>query len=75
VAARLSPADAAELGLENGDPIRVAVGTREQLLRARLDGTVRRGTVVVPWLGGDGDSSLPLAAEATEPLAVTIRRP
>jgi len=75
VAARLSPGDAGDLGVENGDTIRLSVGKRELLLRARLDSTVRRGTVVVPWLSGSGDSASPLLAQIGEPLAVTIRRP
>jgi predicted molibdopterin-dependent oxidoreductase YjgC len=76
VAARLSPIDAQELGVKNGDAIRVAAGKREQLLRARLDSTVRRGTVVVPWLsGGDGDRTSPLVTQIAEPQTVTIRRP
>jgi hypothetical protein len=74
VAARLSPADAGELGVQNGDAIRVAAGKRELLLRARLDSTVRRGTIVVPWLSGDA-SGLPLVTQIGEPTAVTIRRP
>ena len=49
VALRLSPADAANLGVANGDPVRLAAGGREALLRARLDPTVRPGTVVAPW--------------------------
>jgi hypothetical protein len=44
------------------------------LLRARLDRTVRRGTVVVSWLPGVGDTASTLAAQIGEPLAVTIRR-
>jgi formate dehydrogenase alpha subunit len=75
VAARLSPSDAGELGVRNGDAIRLAVGNREMLLRARLDSTVRRGTVVVPWLSGSGDSASPPVTQIGEPLAVTIRRP
>jgi anaerobic selenocysteine-containing dehydrogenase len=75
VAARLSPSDAKELGVQNGDAIRVAAGNREQLLRARLDSTVRRGTVVVPWVSGGGDSTSPLVTQMGKPMAVTIRRP
>jgi formate dehydrogenase alpha subunit len=74
VAARLSPGDAGDLGVQNGDTIRIAAGERELLLRARLDRTVRRGTVVVPWLSGTGDSTSPLVLQVGEPLAVTIRR-
>jgi anaerobic selenocysteine-containing dehydrogenase len=75
VAARLSPKDAGELGVQNGDAIRVAAGERELLLRARLDSTVRRGTIVVPWLSGDGDGRPPLMTHIGKPMAVTIRRP
>jgi predicted molibdopterin-dependent oxidoreductase YjgC len=75
VAARLSPTDAGGLGVQNGDTIRVTAGKRELLLRARLDRTVRRGTVVVPWLSGTGESASPLVVQIGEPLAVTIRRP
>ena len=49
VALRLSPLDAASLGVSNGDPVRLAAAGREALLRARLDPTVRPGTVVAPW--------------------------
>jgi formate dehydrogenase alpha subunit len=75
VAARLSPSDAKELGVQNGDAIRVAAGQRELLLRARLDSTVRPGTVVVPWLSGDGDGRAPLVSQIGTPMAATIRRP
>ncbi len=75
VAARLSPDDAVELGVRTGDAIRVAAGGRELLVRARLDSTVRRGTAVVSWLCGTGDSASPLVTQIGEPLAVTIRRP
>jgi formate dehydrogenase alpha subunit len=75
VAARLSPSDAGELGVRNGDAIRVAAGKRELLLRARLDSTVRCGTVVVPWLHSSADSASPLVTQIGEPLTVTIRRP
>jgi anaerobic selenocysteine-containing dehydrogenase len=73
-AAHISPSDAEELGVRNGDAIRVAAGERELLARARLDGTVRRGTVVASWLCGEGDSAAPLVEQVGEPLAVTIRR-
>jgi formate dehydrogenase alpha subunit len=75
VAARLSPSDAGELGVQTGDTIRVAAGKRELLVRARLDSTVRRGTIVVSWLCGTGESASPPITQIGEPLAVTIRRP
>jgi predicted molibdopterin-dependent oxidoreductase YjgC len=74
VAARLCPADARDLGVRNGDAIRVAAGKRELLLRARLDRTVRRGSVVVPWQSSDGDSASMLMTEIGPPLAVSVRR-
>ena len=74
VAIRLSPDDARELGVENGEAIRVATAERELLLRARLDRTVRRGTVVIPWQSGRGGSAAALITEIGSPQAVTIRR-
>jgi predicted molibdopterin-dependent oxidoreductase YjgC len=74
VAAHLCPADARDLGVRNGDAIRVAAGTRELLLRARLDRTVRRGSIVVPWQSSEGDSATMLMTEIGPPLAVSVRR-
>jgi predicted molibdopterin-dependent oxidoreductase YjgC len=47
VALRLSPSDAAAHGVRNGEPVRLTADGCEALLRARIDRTVRAGTVVV----------------------------
>jgi len=75
VAARLGPSDARELGVENGETIRVVADGRELLLRARLDRTVRRGTMVVPWQSGAGDGTAPLITEIGTPVMVSVRKP
>jgi predicted molibdopterin-dependent oxidoreductase YjgC len=75
VAVHISPADARELEVENGDPLRVATAERELLLRTRIDRTVRRGTVVVPWHSGRGGSAAALVTEIGAPVAVSLRRP
>jgi predicted molibdopterin-dependent oxidoreductase YjgC len=71
-ALRLSPRDAGELGVHNGDAVRLATGGRETLLRARLDPTVRRGTLLARsrarW---DAAASL---VRHDEPTAAEIRR-
>jgi predicted molibdopterin-dependent oxidoreductase YjgC len=74
VAARLSPADARDLGVENEDTIRVVVDGRESLLRARLDHTVRRGTVVVPWPSGAGDGARAPITEFGSVVSVSVRK-
>jgi predicted molibdopterin-dependent oxidoreductase YjgC len=74
VAVRLSPADARELDVESGETLRLATDERELLLRARLDRTVRRGTVVVPWHSGRGGSAAALITEIGAPQAVNVRR-
>jgi formate dehydrogenase alpha subunit len=75
VAARLGPADARELGVENGETIRIIAEGREVLLRARVDRTVRRGTLVVPWQCGTDDGMAPLIKELGTPVTVSVRRP
>lgn len=75
VAARLGPADARDLGVENGETIRVVAGGRELLLRARLDRTVRRGTLVVAAQSGVGDGASPLITEHVTPVTISVRRP
>ena len=74
VAARLSPADARELGVTNGETVRVVADTRESLLRVRIDRTVRQGTLVVPWQTGSEDGTSSLITEVGLPVAVTVRR-
>jgi predicted molibdopterin-dependent oxidoreductase YjgC len=71
---RICPDDAEELAVRDGDPVRVAAGERELLLRARLDRAVRKGTVIVPWQRGDGDSVSMLMQEVGPPLVVSVRR-
>ena len=72
VALRLSPVDAAGLGLSNGDAVQLTAGGRELLLRARLDPTVRPGTVVAPWRAR-WDTVTPLLHDH-EPTAAHVRR-
>jgi len=74
VAARLSPADARDLSVENEDTIRVVIDGRESLLRARLDHTVRRGTVVVPWPSGAGDGATAPITEFGSVVSATVRK-
>jgi predicted molibdopterin-dependent oxidoreductase YjgC len=74
VAARLCPADAREMGVQNGEAIRVTTREGELLLRARLDHTVRRGTVVVPWQTGGADSAAVLVSDPERRVAVSVRR-
>jgi predicted molibdopterin-dependent oxidoreductase YjgC len=74
VAVRLGPADARELGVENGETIRVVAEGRELLLRTRLDRTVRAGTLVVPWRSGAGEGTAPLVEDLVNPVAVDVRR-
>jgi len=74
VAARLSPADARELGVENEEAIRIVVNEREALLRARLDRTVRRGTVVVPWPGGAGDGAMGRISDLGFVVTASVRK-
>jgi predicted molibdopterin-dependent oxidoreductase YjgC len=72
VALRLAPADAAGLGVASDEMVRVAAAGREILMRARLDPTVRQGTVVAPWHSGDSAATLvPLRGE---PLYVEVRK-
>jgi predicted molibdopterin-dependent oxidoreductase YjgC len=75
VAARLRPSDAREMGVENGETIRIVANGRELLLRARLDRTVRRGTLVVPWQSGTGDGTAPLVMEQGTAVMVSVRKP
>jgi len=73
VAVRLNPADARALGVTRGEVVAVSGGRGEVLLRARLDRSVRRGTVAVPWVGSrDGASTL--YEEADEVLSVKVRK-
>jgi len=74
LAVRLCPEDARDLAVRNGDPVRVSAGDRELMLRARVDATVRKGTVVVPWQGSDGHGNSMLMVEVGPPLAVNVRR-
>lgn len=73
VAVRLNPADARILGVTKGEVVEVSSGLGEVLLRARLDRAVRRGTVVVPWVGSrDGASTL--FEKADEAISVKVRK-
>jgi len=74
VAARLSPTDAREMGVENGETIRVVAEDREVLLRARIDRTVRRGTLVVPWASGAGNGVASPTTGAGSPVTAVVRR-
>lgn len=73
VAVRINPFDAKSLGVTRGEVVEVSSGLGEILMRARLDRSVRRGTVVVPWVGSrDGASSL--FETIGEVLSVKVRR-
>ena len=73
VAVRLNPADARSLGVTKGEVVEVSSGLGDVLLRARLDRTVRRGTVVVPWVGSrDGASTL--YETSHEAISVKVRK-
>jgi predicted molibdopterin-dependent oxidoreductase YjgC len=73
IAVRLNPDDALEIGVHSGEVVALEAGGRERLLRARIDRTVRRGTVVVPWQGGP-DGGAVLMECSREPMSVRIRR-
>jgi predicted molibdopterin-dependent oxidoreductase YjgC len=47
VSVHVSPRDAGELGIADGTMVRVAEGETRLLLQARVDGTLRQGTVAV----------------------------
>jgi predicted molibdopterin-dependent oxidoreductase YjgC len=70
---RLSPRDAEAHGVRNGDAVRLTAGGREALLRARVDTTVRTGTVLAPW-HARWDSVAALMTPDDQPLAAEIRR-
>jgi predicted molibdopterin-dependent oxidoreductase YjgC len=72
-AVRVAPADAARLGVANGQMVRVSTGRREVLLRVRLDRTVRPGTLVSLWNRGGG-SAAALMVDHGQPTAVEVRR-
>ncbi len=73
VALRINPGDARNLGVARGEVVAVSSAQGEVLLRARLDRTVRQGTVVVPWVGSrDGASTL--YEHGDEVVSVTVRK-
>lgn len=73
VAVRINPADARALGVVRGEVVAVSSEKGEVLLRARLDRTVPKGTVVVPWVGSrDGASTL--YHGSGEALSVRVRK-
>lgn len=70
---RIAPADAARIGIEPGQKVRVAAGGREVLLRARIDKTVRPGTVASIW--NDGEEGVgDLFENLDRPVTVEIGR-
>jgi len=59
ISARISPRDAAEAGITDGDAVHLVSGNREILLRASIDNRIDPGTVSVPWHSrNDGASRL-----------------
>jgi len=73
VAVRINPKDARVLGVARGEVVAVSSPKGEVLLRTRIDRAVRRGTVVVPWVGSrDGASTLFEAAD--DVLSVKVRK-
>ncbi len=73
IALRISPSDAAQIGVGNGDPVRLSSGDREALLRVRLDRTVRAGTVLAHW-GSRWGNATALMIRDGETAVVEIRR-
>jgi NADH-quinone oxidoreductase subunit G len=73
-AARLSPADARKLGAETGDVLRVAIDGQEFLVRARIDRTVRRGTLILHRAGGTINGTASLIAGPDRVVAAIARR-
>lgn len=73
VAVRLNPADAKSIGVSRGEVVEVSSEHGEILLRARLDPTVRRGTVVAPWVGSRVGAST-LFERVDEALSVKVRK-
>ncbi len=73
IAVRMHPDDAGDLGVVGGEVVTVAGGGGELLLRARIDPTVRPGSVVVPWCGSR-DSASALKFSHSEPVSVEVRR-
>ncbi len=73
IALRISPSDAAQIGVGNGDPVRLSSGDREALLRVRLDRTVRAGTVLAHW-GSRWGNTTALMIRDGETAVVEIRR-
>jgi predicted molibdopterin-dependent oxidoreductase YjgC len=73
VALRLHPADARSLGVARGEVVAVASPRGEVLLRARPDRSVRRGTVVAPWVGSRNGASN-LFDDAHQALSVKVRK-
>ncbi len=71
VAVRVSPADADRWDLRSGELVRISSGSKEVMLRARVDRTVRDGSVVLPW---SGDGSAILLESSEKALAVELRR-
>jgi NADH-quinone oxidoreductase subunit G len=73
VAVRIHPDDARELGVSGGEVVTISGTGRDLLLRARVDRTVRAGSVVVPWSGGR-DSASELMIEDGQPVVVEVKR-
>ncbi|GAB4371171.1 MAG: molybdopterin-dependent oxidoreductase [Acidobacteriota bacterium] len=73
VAVRISPADAHELAASNGDLLRVDVGPRTLLLRARIDRHVLPGQMIANW-GGRTDSPAAFVERPGQLVAATLRR-
>jgi predicted molibdopterin-dependent oxidoreductase YjgC len=73
VAVRIHPDDAREFGVRGGEVVTISGAGRELMLRARIDRTVRTGSVVVPWSGGR-DSASELMIEDGRPVVVEVRK-
>jgi predicted molibdopterin-dependent oxidoreductase YjgC len=73
VAVRLNPVDALAIGVSRGEVVALSGPRGEVLLRARLDRSIRPGTVAVPW-SGSRDSASTLCEDAFDVLTVTVRR-
>ncbi len=73
-AVRLSPSDAREVHAENGDAIRILVEGREFTARARIDRTVRPGTLILARNGGAINGAASVVADPQRPATARVRR-
>jgi predicted molibdopterin-dependent oxidoreductase YjgC len=73
VGLRLSPIDARSRNIRGGDLVRVSCNGSELHMRARLDSTIKPGTVFVPWIAAHEGGSCLLDIQG-DPRGVDLRR-